>query len=145
MIASRRLRGFFETRARQYMTITAVAAIDKRIHAWHRSCEESRRLEEIPGIGPVVATALVAEIGDWQQFQSGRSLAAWIGLVPKHSTGGKERLRSITKRVIAACDGYKSCAKFRRTNETKHQRPLNSFSIVMSLDPNDTATRHRKC
>ena len=78
------------------MTITAqVAAVDKRIHAWHRSCEESRRLEEIPGIGPVVATALVAEIGDWQQFQSGRSLAAWIGLVPKHSTGGKERLRSI--------------------------------------------------
>jgi len=64
--------------ARQYLTITAeVAAIDKRIHAWHRSCEESRRLEEIPGIGPIVATALVAEIGDWKQFRSGRNLAAW--------------------------------------------------------------------
>ena len=85
--------------ARQYLTITAeVAAIDKRIHAWHRSCEESRRLEEIPGIGPIVATALVAEIGDWKQFRSGRNLAAWIGLVPRqHSTGGRERLGSITK------------------------------------------------
>ena len=70
----------------------------KRIHAWHRSCRESRRLEEIPGIGPIVATALVAEIGDWKQFRSGRNLAAWIGLVPKqHSTGGKERLGRITK------------------------------------------------
>jgi len=85
--------------ARQYLTLIAeVSSIDKRIHAWHRSCEESRRLEEIPGIGPIVATALVAEIGDWGAFRSGRNLAAWIGLVPKqHSTGGKERLGSITK------------------------------------------------
>ena len=64
----------------------------------HRSCEASRRLAEIPGIGPIVATALVAEIGDWKTFSSGRSLAAWIGLVPKqHTTGGKDRLGSITK------------------------------------------------
>jgi transposase len=85
--------------ARQYLAVTAeVAVIDKRIHAWHRSCEDSRRLEEIPGIGPIVATALVAEIGDWKAFHSGRNLAAWIGLVPKqHSTGGKERLGRITK------------------------------------------------
>src|SRR6266700_5478291 len=85
--------------ARQYLTLSAeVSTIDKRIHAWHRSCEESRRLEEIPGIGPIVATALIAEIGDWGAFRSGRSLAAWIGLVPKqHSTGGKERLVSIPK------------------------------------------------
>lgn len=88
-----------ELLARQYLTLNAeVSLIDKRIHAWHRSCEESRRLEEIPGIGPIVATALVAEIGDWGAFRSGRNLAAWIGLVPKqHSTGGKERLGSITK------------------------------------------------
>src|SRR3989475_7772940 len=73
-------------------------AIQKRIHARHRSCEESRRLEEIPGVGPIVATALVAEVGDWKAFASGRSLAAWIGLVPKqHSTGGKERLGRISK------------------------------------------------
>jgi transposase len=85
--------------ARQYRSLTAeIGSIDKRIQAWHRACEDSRRLEEIPGIGPIVATALVAEVGDWQQFRSGRNLAAWIGLVPKqHSTGGKERLGSITK------------------------------------------------
>ena len=88
-----------ERLARQYAARTAeIAAVNKRIHAWHRSCEQSRRLEEIPGIGPIVATALVAEIGDWKQFHSGRSLAAWIGLVPKqHSTGGKDRRGSITK------------------------------------------------
>ncbi len=58
----------------------------------------NRRLEEIPGIGPIVATALVAEVGDWKAFSSGRNLAAWIGLVPKqHSTGGKERLGGISK------------------------------------------------
>src|SRR2546425_7392414 len=80
--------------ARQYAVVGAeIGASEKRIHAWHRSCEESRRLEEIPGVGPIVATALVAEVGDWKAFASGRSLAAWIGLVPKqHSTGGKERL-----------------------------------------------------
>ena len=85
--------------ARQYATIAAeIAGIEKRIHAWHRSCEESRRLEEIPGVGPIVATALVAEVGDWKAFSSARSLAAWIGLVPKqHSTGGKERLGGISK------------------------------------------------
>ena len=85
--------------ARQYVTITAeIGAIEKRIHAWHRSCEQSRRLEEIPGIGPIVATALVAEVGDWKAFSSGRNLAAWIGLVPRqHSTGGKERLGGISK------------------------------------------------
>jgi transposase len=82
----------------QRPVVAGVSSIDKRIHAWHRSCEESRRLEEIPGIGPIVATALVAEIGDWGAFRSGRNLAAWIGLVPKqHSTGGKDRLGSITK------------------------------------------------
>ena len=85
--------------ARQYAAVRAeIVAIEKRIHAWHRSSEESRRLEEIPGVGPIVATALVAEVGDWKVFSSGRSLAAWIGLVPRqHSTGGKERLGRISK------------------------------------------------
>jgi transposase len=88
-----------EVLARQYVNVTAeIGTIEKGIHAWHRSCEESRRLEEIPGVGPIVATALVAEVGDWKTFSSGRSLAAWIGLVPKqHSTGGKERLGGISK------------------------------------------------
>src|SRR5262249_61571819 len=85
--------------ARQYAVVRAqIVAIEKRIHAWHRSSEESRRLEEIPGVGPIIATALVAEVGDWKGFSSGRSLAAWIGLVPRqHSTGGKERLCRISE------------------------------------------------
>jgi transposase len=85
--------------ARQYANTTAeIRAFEKHIHAWHRSCEESRRLEEIPGVGSIVATALVAEVGDWKAFSSGRNLAAWIGLVPKqHSTGGKDRLGGISK------------------------------------------------
>lgn len=92
-------RGILDVPARQYSAIGAeIGAIDKSILAWHRSCEPSRRLAEIPGIGPIIATALVAEIGDWKAFSSGRNFAAWIGLVPKqHTTGGKDRLGSITK------------------------------------------------
>jgi len=93
------VRGILDVLARQYSALgTEIGSIDKSILVLHRSCEASRRLAEIPGIGPIVATALVAEIGDWKTFSSGRSLAAWIGLVPKqHTTGGKDRLGSITK------------------------------------------------
>ena len=71
---------------------------DRRILAWHRGSEVSRRLDDIPGVGPVIATALVASIPDPQAFRSGRDLSAWIGLVPKQSsTGGKERLGHISK------------------------------------------------
>jgi transposase len=92
-------RAILDVMARQYSAIGGeIRSIDKSILAWHRSCEASRRLEEIPGIGPIVATALVAEVGDWREFRSGRNLAAWIGLVPKqHTTGGKDKLGSITK------------------------------------------------
>jgi transposase len=80
--------------ARQYSAIGGeIGLIDKNILAWHRSCEASQRLEQIPAIGPIAATALLAEVGDWKSFTSGRSLAAWIGLVPKqHTSGGKDRL-----------------------------------------------------
>ena len=71
---------------------------DRRILAWHRSSEVSRRLAEIPGVGPLIATALVASIPDASVFKSARDLPAWIGLVPKqNSTGGKERLGHISK------------------------------------------------
>src|SRR4249919_183108 len=85
--------------ARQYAAImTEIGTIEKHIHALHRSCEESRRLAEIPGVGPIVATALIAEVGDWTAFSSGRSLAAWIGLVPRqHSTGGKDRAMAVIR------------------------------------------------
>jgi transposase len=72
--------------------------MDRRIAACHRSSDMSRRLAEIPGIGPLVATALVATVPDPRAFASARNFAAWIGLVPKqNSSGGKERLGGITK------------------------------------------------
>ena len=103
-----------ELLARQYLALNAeVSAVDKRIHAWHRSCQESRRLEAIPGIGPIVATALVAEIGDWGAFRSGRNLAAWIGLVPKHTRpAAKNGSAASPSRAIAICDGSSSPARW---------------------------------
>ena len=72
--------------------------VDRHVRAWHRSNKTSTRLEAIPGVGPLVATALVASVPDPTVFRSGRDLSAWIGLVPKqNSTGGKNRLGSISK------------------------------------------------
>lgn len=71
---------------------------DRRILACHRASEVSRRLDDIPGVGPLIASALVATVPDPHVFKSGRDLAAWIGLVPKqNSTGGKDRLGHISK------------------------------------------------
>ena len=75
-----------------------IALAERQILVWHRSNEASRRLESIPGIGPIIATALIASAADPSVFKSGREMAAWIGLVPKqNSTGGKERLGRISK------------------------------------------------
>lgn len=75
-----------------------VGEMDRQIHAWHRSNELSRRLETIPGIGPITASAIVATVTDASLFKSGRQLAAWLGLVPRqNSSGGKERLGRISK------------------------------------------------
>jgi len=78
---------------------TQILEFDRLIMAWHRSNETSKRLDEIPGVGPALATALVASVGDARAFRSGRDFSAWIGLVPKqNSSGGKEKLGSISKR-----------------------------------------------
>jgi transposase len=85
------------------MVQAQVLGLEKKLKTWHRANEASRRLETIPGVGVITATALVATIGDASQFRSGRQLAAWLGLVPRqHSSGGKERLGRISKRG----DGY---------------------------------------
>ncbi len=71
---------------------------DRMIMAWHRSNETSKRLDELPGVGPALATALVASVADPKAFRSGRDFSAWVGLVPKqNSSGGKQRLGSISK------------------------------------------------
>ena len=75
-----------------------ILEFDRLITAWHRSNEMSKRLDDIPGVGPALATALVASVADPKAFRSGRNFSAWIGLVPKqHSSGGKDRLGSISK------------------------------------------------
>ncbi|KVK82055.1 transposase [Burkholderia ubonensis] len=75
-----------------------VAEIETQIKAWHHASDASRRLAEIPGIGPITASALVASIGDGKCFSNARQLAAWLGLVPRqHSSGGKPTLLGISK------------------------------------------------
>ena len=75
-----------------------IEALEKAIVAGHRGCEAGLRLATIPGIGPIIASALVAAVPDASVFKNGRQLAAWLGLVPRqNSSGGKERLGGITK------------------------------------------------
>jgi transposase len=81
-----------------------ILEFDRQIMLWHRSHETSKRLDEVPGVGPALATALVASIADPKAFRSGRDFSAWIGLVPKqHSSGGKDKLGSSANKVIATC------------------------------------------
>src|SRR5262249_20612964 len=77
----------------------AVAAIEKQLMAWHKSNPVSQRLASVPGIGPIIATAIAATVVEPSGFRSGREFAAWLGLVPRqNSTGGKHRLGGISKR-----------------------------------------------
>lgn len=77
---------------------TQILENDRRIIAAARSTPLGKRLMEIPGVGPVLAGAVLASVPDPKSFRSGRNLATWIGLVPRqNSSGGKERLGSITK------------------------------------------------
>ena len=76
-----------------------VTELEEQITQWHKKDERSRKLEKVPGIGPLTASALVATIGNARGFHNGRQLAAWLGLVPRqYSTGGKTRLHGISKR-----------------------------------------------
>ena len=66
---------------------------------WHRQSDARSKLAQVPGIVPITASALVASLGDAKNFDGGRQVAAWLGLVPKqHSSGGKQKLLSISKR-----------------------------------------------
>ena len=73
--------------------------LEAQIQRWHRENEASRKLAEIPGLGPITASAIVATVGDAREFKNARQLAAWMGLVPKqNSSGGKQTLLGISKR-----------------------------------------------
>jgi transposase len=76
-----------------------VGELEREIQQWHRQNEDSRRLADIPGIGPITASALVASVGDAKTFRNGRQMAAWLGIVPRQrSSGGKPTLLGISKR-----------------------------------------------
>lgn len=73
--------------------------LELQIKLWHKENEASQRLEVIPSIGPITASAIVATVGEAKEFKNGRQLSAWLGLVPKQcSSGGKQLLLGISKR-----------------------------------------------
>src|SRR5471032_2213573 len=104
-----------------------ILEFDRMIRAWHRSSEMSMRLDEAPGIGPVLATALVATVTDPKAFRSGRNFSAWIGLrSEEHSSGGKDRLGSISKqgdRYLRSLfmAGALAVIRYAKINGTRHR------------------------
>jgi len=92
-------REMFVVLAGQYRHADAqIRELDNKLMALHRNNEQSRRLAEIPTIGPITAAALSVKVTDPKAFRSGRDFAAWIGLTPKdHSTAGKTKLGGITR------------------------------------------------
>ena len=77
---------------------TMIGSIERRLTVQHRANEASKRLESVPGIGIIGASAIAATVTDPKIFRSGRDFAAWIGLVPRQdSTGGKQKLGPISK------------------------------------------------
>src|SRR5690242_15684893 len=104
-----------------------ILEFDRQIMLWHRSHETSKRLDDVPGVGPALATALVASIADPKTFRSGRDFSAWIGLVPKqHSSGGKDKLGSISKqgdRYLRSLfmAGALAVIRYAKSHGTKHR------------------------
>ncbi|MGL3211427.1 IS110 family transposase [Bradyrhizobium sp. BR 1433] len=92
-------REVFAVQGRQYAVLQAeLKQLEARLMAWHRADATSRRLAQIPSVGPITATRLVMKTPDPHAFRSGRHFAAWLGLTPKdHSTAGKTRLGKITR------------------------------------------------
>src|SRR3989442_6538607 len=103
--------------------------------AWHRSNQTSKRLHYIPGVGPILATALVASVADPRTFRSGRNFSAWIGWVPKqHSSGGKDRLGSISKqgdRYLRSLfvAGALSVIRYAKAHGSKHRPWLTALLV----------------
>src|SRR5689334_18459072 len=103
-------RELFVLHAAEYEQVQAkIAAVEIKLLAWHRADERSRRLAQIPGVGPIGARLLTMKTPAPEAFRSGRLFAAWIGLAPKdHSTAGKA-LRSVL--VLGATALIRRCAR----------------------------------
>lgn len=89
----------FAAHAKEYAQLKLeIQKIEAKLMAWHKHNELSRRLVEVPAIGPIGASLVVMKVPDPHAFRSGRDFSAWIGLTPKdHSTAGKTRLGVITR------------------------------------------------
>jgi transposase len=123
-----------------------IGSLEKRIKVQHRANEASRRLETIPGIGVIGATAIVATVADPTVFRSGRDFAAWIGLVPRQdSTGGKQKLGPISKqgdrylrRILVV--GAHAVLRYARQNPEKYpwltqllaRRPFKVVAVALA-------------
>ncbi|MGY0575748.1 IS110 family RNA-guided transposase [Bradyrhizobium sp. RDM12] len=116
-----------------------ILEFDKRIIAWHRSNATSRRLDVIPGVGPALATALVASVADATIFRSGRDFSAWVGLVPKqNSSGGKDKLGRIGKqgdRYLRSLftAGALAVIRYAKIHGTSHRPCLRVDSVAGAL------------
>lgn len=124
----------FAVLGREYAELEPrIAQIDKKMLAFHRSNEVTRRLMEVPAIGPIGACLFVTKIVDPHAFRSGRRCAAWIGLTPKdHSTAGKQKLGGITRagdeRLRAVLvSGAMACIRHAKN------RPANSSPWLVEL------------
>ena len=122
-----------------------ILEFDRRILAWHRSSATSRRLDAIPGVGPALATALVASIADPKAFRSGRDFSAWVGLVPKqNSSGGKDKLGSISKQgdryLAQPVHGWRTCGD-PLCQDPRHATSTLAYRVVGAAS--DQGRRHR--
>ena len=125
---------------------TMIGSIEKRVVGQHRSNEQSKRLETIPGIGVIGATAIAATVPDPKVFRSGRDFAAWIGIVPREdSTGGKQKLGPISKRgdqylrrilVVGACSVLRRArqqpAKYPWLTQLLARRPFKVVAVALA-------------
>jgi transposase len=128
---------------------TQIRKIEVALMAWHRADPTCRRLETIPGIGFITATALAATVSDAKVFRSGRQFSAWLGLVPKqHSSGGKQRMGGISKmgdrylRHLLVV-GATAVVRYTRAQEDHHQHLGKSIAGAKACPPGHCRRRQQ--
>ncbi len=114
---------------------------DALIQLTAQDSEACRRLDAIPGIGPVTATALIAAIGNGAAFGKSREFAAWLGLVPReHSTGGRQKLLGISKRGNTYLRKlFVQCARAVLQQHSKHSTGLSEWLGQLKCAPTATS------
>ena len=103
----------------------AVTALERQLLAWHKTNAVSQRLASIPGIGPIIATAIATTVADPNVFRSGREFAAWLGLVPRqNSTGGKPGWAASPSAATVICVGCSSMGQAPICCDRKRPKPI---------------------